>query len=270
MRSIKKIKDNNKKESNRKDRMIYIVPAVDRAIRILSLLKAEKREMTISEISEETGWNKSSIYKLLLTLNHHGLLARDPITKKYALGVALMEYGRAVLNGFDIQHSARPFLDTLAQYTGESVAVSILRGTKMTLVDVEESSAQVRIALTVGMTTPATATSHGKAVLAHLPENQLDEILNMEGLVKYTKRSVTNISLLRTELAAIRKRGYSMDCEELEEGIAGISAPVFSANRVIGALLIVMPSFKMTKERIRLYGKKCAQEAARLSALLRG
>jgi DNA-binding IclR family transcriptional regulator len=268
MGSTKKTYDNKNDVPSRNHQLVYIVPAVERAIRILSLLKTERREMTIAEISEATGWNKSSIYRLLLTLDHYGLLARDPITKRYSLGVALMEYGRAVLNGFDIQHAAKPSLKALAQFTGESVAVSILRGTKMTLVEVEESAAQVRISLAVGMTTSATATSQGKAVLAHLPENQLNEILRTEGLTKNTKKSITNPELYRSGLEAVRKRGYAIDQEEFEEGIMGISAPVFASKAAIGAISIVLPAFKMTKEKMRLYGTKCAKEAARLSAML--
>jgi IclR family transcriptional regulator, KDG regulon repressor len=267
MRSMKN-KNDRKNEPGGKAKSTYIVPAVDRAIRILSLLKNENRAMTIAEISGTTGWNKSSIYKLLLTLDHHGLLARDPITKKYSLGIALMEYGRAVLNGFDIRHAAKASLAELSRYTGESVAVSILSGAQMTLVEVEESSAQVRIALKIGMTTSVPATAHGKAVLAHLPENRLEEILSMEGLPKYTRKSISSPKLYRKDLEAIRKQGYAVDNEEFEEGLAGISAPVFSASSVIGALLIVMPSFKLTKEKIRLFGKKCVEEAARVSALL--
>jgi DNA-binding IclR family transcriptional regulator len=266
---VKNSKNDKNNDSGGKSKSSYIVPAVDRAIRILSLLKSEKREMTIAEISEATGWNKSSIYKLLLTLDHHGFLARDSATKKYSLGMALMEYGRAVLNGFDIRHAAKPALKELARYTGESVAVSVLSGTQMTVVEVEESTAQMRIALNIGMTTPATVTSHGKAVLAHLPENQWEEILHIEGLPKNTNKSITNPVLFRKDLDAIRKQGYAVDDEEFEEGFAGISAPVFSPAGVIGALFVVMPSFKLTKEKIQLFGKKCAEEAARVSALLK-
>jgi IclR family transcriptional regulator, KDG regulon repressor len=268
MKSVKATNIDRKNELDGKTKASYIVPAVDRAIRILSLLKSEKREMTIAEIAEATGWNKSSIYKLLLTLDHHGLLTRDLVTKKYSLGIALMDYGRAVLNGFEIRHAAKPSLKELARYTGESVAVSILSGTQMTLVEVEESVAQVRIALSVGMTKSATATSHGKAVLAHLPESRLEEILRVEGLPGYTKKSLTNPGVYRKALEVVRKQGYAVECEEFEEGLAGISAPVFSANGVVGALLIVLPSFKLTKEKSRLFGKKCAEEAARVSALL--
>jgi DNA-binding IclR family transcriptional regulator len=246
----------------------YIVPAVDRAVRILSLLRNERREMTIAEISDAMGYNKSSIYKLLLTLDHHGLLARDPITKRYTLGVALMEYGRAVLSGFDIQHAARPSLKALVAYSGETAVLSILRGTKLTILEVEESTAELHVSLAIGMTNPATATSSGKAVLAYLPENHCNEILRIEGLAKHAKRSITNPGLYRSDLEATRKRGYAIDHEEFKDGITGVSAPVFSSKGVIGAITIVLPAFKMTNEKISRYGKKCAEEAARLSTLL--
>jgi DNA-binding IclR family transcriptional regulator len=268
MRSEKKSKDRRNAMPAGENKSAYIVPAVDRAVRILSLLRSERREMTIAEISDAMGYNKSSIYKLLLTLDHHGLLARDPITKRYSLGVALMEYGRAVLSGFDIQHAARPSLKALAAFSGETAVLSILRGTKLTLLEVEESTAELHVSLAIGMTYPATATSGGKAVLAYLPEKLLNEILRIEGLAKHAKRAITNPNLYRADLEATRKRGYAVDHEEFREGITGVSAPVFSSKGAIGAISIVLPAFKMTQEKIRRYGKKCAEEAARLSNLL--
>jgi DNA-binding IclR family transcriptional regulator len=240
MKSKKQSRKNpdGKEKADRK--LSYIVPAVDRAVRILTLLRNERREMTIAEISEAMDCNKSSIYKLLLTLNHHGLLARDPITKRYSLGVALMEFGRAVLSGFDIQHAAKPSLKALTAFSGETTALSILRGTKLTILEVEESTAELRVSLAVGMTNPATATSSGKAILAYLPEKQRNEILKIEGLTKHAKMSITNPAMYRKELEATRKRGYATDYEEFQEGIAGISAPIFSSKGVIGAIAIVL------------------------------
>lgn len=254
--------------ANKDRKLSYIVPAVDKAVRILTVLRTERREMTIAEISEAMDCNKGSIYRLLLTLDHHGLLARDPITKKYSLGVALMEFGRAVLSGFDIQHAARPSLKALTAFSGETAALSILRGTKLTILEVEESTSEVRVSLAIGMTNPATATSSGKAVLAYLPEKQRNEILRLEGLAKHTRRSIANPALYRKELETTRKRGYATDYEEFQEGITGVSAPVFSSKGVIGAIAIVLPAFKATKVKTHRYGKKCAEEAARLSALL--
>jgi IclR family acetate operon transcriptional repressor len=248
----------------------YIVPAVDRAAQILSLLKAEGTQMTIAEIAGATGWHKSSVHKLLVTLHYRGLLDRDAITKKYSLGIALSEYGRIALNRSDILHAARSFLNALADFSGETAALSVLRGTKMIIVDTEESPTQLRAAPTIGMRTPATTTSNGKAVLAFLPEDRLKEILRVEGLPAMTENSIVKLGAFRVDLAATRERGYAIDNEEYQKGLVGVSAPVLdSRKQVMGALSVVGPAVRMTKDKIRQYGRKCAEMTAELSAMLR-
>jgi DNA-binding IclR family transcriptional regulator len=270
MQSNKDNETKGKRKRTAADNRAYIVPAVDKAARILSLLKSEGREMTIAEISEATGWHKSSVHKLLVTLNYHGLLDRDEATKRYSLGVALSEYGRIALSGLDIRYAAKSFLKTLVEYSGETAALAILRGTKITIVDVELPQNLTRVSLTLGMVAPATTTSNGKAVLAFLPENQLNEIIRTEGLPERTKKSITKIGAYQRDLAAIRERGYATDFEEFQEGIVAVSAPIFDSRSLpMGALSIAGPAFRMTKKKIGHYGQKCAETAAQLSALQR-
>ncbi len=248
----------------------YIVPAVDRAARILSLLRNEGRAMTIAEIADTTRWHKSSVHKLLVTLNHHGLLDRDAVTKGYSLGIALSEYGRIASSRSDILHAAKSFLKALADYSGETAALAVLRGTQMIIVDVEESPAQLRVSLTLGMRSPATATSNGKAVIAYLPESQASEIIQAEGLLAATPNSITKLDHYTMELAGIRERGYATDFEEYQKGIVGVSAPVFdSRNQPIGALSVAGPASRMTKDKIRNCGKKVKEITAQLSAMIR-
>ena len=248
----------------------YIVPAADRAARILSLLKTEAREMTIAEIAETTGWHKGSVHRLLVTLNYHGLVDRDIMTKRYTLGIALLEYSRVALKNLDIRHMAKSYLKALVDYSGETAALAVLRGTQITIVDTEESLNPMRVSLNIAMGAPATTTSNGKAVLAYLPESQLSEIIKIEGLPAKTDKSITKITAYRTELASVRRRGYATDFGEYQEWIAGVSAPVFDARgQVMGALSIAGPIFRMTKEKVRDYGKKCAEMTAQLSAMLR-
>ncbi len=247
----------------------YIVPAVDRAFRILSLIRTEG-QMTMAEISDSTGWHKSSVHKILVTLEYHGILERDALTKRYSLGAALSEYGRVVLNSLDIRLAAKSFLKELVEYSGETAALSILRGTQMVIVDIEEPPIQLRVVLSVGMRSPATTTSNGKAVLAYLPENQVNEILRLEGLPAATKKSIVKPGAYRVDLAAVRERGYATDCEEYQDGLVGVSAPIFdSKGLAIGALCVAGPAFRMTKEKIRNCGKKCADMTAQLSAMVR-
>jgi DNA-binding IclR family transcriptional regulator len=252
------------------DKRVYIVPAVDKAFRILSLLRNEGREMSTLEIAEATGLNNSSVHKLAVALNYHGALERNKANKKYSLGIALVEYGQSALNNISARQTAKSFLRELVEYSGESAAFSILHGTKMVIVDVEESKAVLRVSPIVGMVAPATTTSNGKAVLAWLAESQVAEIIQKEGLPALTEKSVTEPKAFLAELATVRKRGYATDCEEYNEKLHAVSAPVFkSADEVMGAISITGPSFRVTQQNIRRFGKKCVETASRLSANLR-
>ncbi len=249
---------------------VYLVPAVDRALRILELLKTAGHDMTLAEIAKTTGWHKSSIQKMLVTLNHHGVLERDEMTKRYSLGITLAEYGRVALNKLDLRVTAKPFLKELVDFSDETAVLAILNGTKMVMVDKKEPILAIRASPFIGMRFPATATSNGKALLAWLPEDRVNEIMRIEGLPRFTRKSITQDSVYRADLAATRERGYAIDREEFQEGVSGASAPVFNPHgQVIATLSLAAPEFRVSDDKIRTYGKKCVELAAELSTKLR-
>jgi IclR family KDG regulon transcriptional repressor len=269
MPNIRTVKRNSKNIVGVDESYEYIVPAVDRAARILMLIRAKGCGMTIAEVTEATGWHKSSVHKLLVTLSHHGLLDRNEATKQYSLGIELIGYGQFVLNHFDIAYAAKTFLKELAEDTGETANYSLLRGAQIVLVDSVESKTDLRVVPPVGTVNSITMKSSGKAVMAFLPESKADQIIHAERLPALTKNSITDPAAFRRELARIRKRGYAIDIEEFREGISAISAPVFSpAGQVVGALSLVAPAFRLTKDHVLQYGKKCAEAAAQLSAMI--
>lgn len=248
----------------------YMVPAVDRAVQIMLLLANGSKGMTLAEIAEATGWHKSSIHKILLTLCHHGFLERDEGDKSYALGIELVRCSKFVLKNLNINQTARPFLKELADFSGETATSAILRGNKIVVVDTVESPGDLRVYPPIGTMDSVTAKSNGKAVLAWFPEEKIDEIIRKEGLPGKTNRSITDTEVFCKELAIVRKQGYAIDYEEFQEGISAVSAPVFYADRkILGTLSVIGPSFRMTKKKLHLYGKKCAAAAARLTPLLR-
>jgi IclR family transcriptional regulator, KDG regulon repressor len=249
---------------------VYLVPAVDKALEILALLKTEGREMSLAEIAKSTGWHKSSVQRVLTTLSYHKFLQRDEATKRYSLGIALADYGRIALNNLDIRQFAKPFLQTLVDYSGETAVLAIMNGTKMVMIDKKEPAKEIRAAPFIGMRFSATATSNGKALLAWLPEERVNEILQIEGLPSSTKRSITKPGLYRSDLAAVRERGYATDREEFQDGVSGVSAPVFSPRgQVIATISLVGPAFRMTDENIRDFGQKCVEVAAELTLSLK-
>lgn len=261
-----------KKNAPAKDaqKPVYLVPAVDKALEILGLLRMEGRDMSLAEIAKATGWHKSSVQRVLTTLSYHKFLQRDEATKRYSLGIALADYGRIALNNLDIRQIAKPLLQHLVDYSGETAVLAILNDTKMVMIDKKEPLNQIRASPFIGTRFPATATSNGKALLAWLPEDRVNEILQIEGLPSATKKSITKPGVYRTELAAVRERGYAIDVEEFQEGVSGVSAPVFNPRgQVIATISLVGPAFRMTEDNIRDYGKKCVEAAAQLTTMLK-
>jgi DNA-binding IclR family transcriptional regulator len=264
------VKPKSESQSKTEEVTIYMVPAVERAVRILLMLSTSARGMNLAEIASATGWHKSSVHKILMTLSHFGFLDRDEATKRYVLGIELVRCGRTVLNNLQIHQSAKSFLIELADYSGETANLAIVRGNKIVVVDIAEASVALRVSPPIGVVDSLTAKSTGKAVLAWLPEDRVKEIIKMEGLPAETKNSVANVKLYQNELAAVRKQGYAIDNEEFQDGISAVSAPVINSEKqVVGTLSIIGPASRMTKEKLHLYGKKCAQAAMQLSALIR-
>lgn len=269
MATIKSVKVSRKK-SDSDEHYEYIVPAVDRAARILTMLRYKGRGMTIAEVAEATGWHKSSVHKLLVTLSHHGLLDRNEVTKQYTLGLALIGLGQYVLDNLDFSFTTKSLLKDLSDYSGETSNFAVLRGNQMVIIESVESRGDLRVVPPIGTVNSLTTKSNGKAVLAFLPESQVMRIIEAEGLPAFTKNSITDPQAFLKDLAAIRKRGYAVDLEEFREGINAISAPVFNSSRqVVGTLSLVAPAFRMTKDKISDFGRKCSETAEQLSAMIR-
>ena len=270
MVTVKSAEIDTTSPSNGEDNYEYIVPAVDRAARILSLLKGNAHGMTITEVTEATGWHKSSVHKLLVTLTHHGLLDRNQITKRYSLGIQLVEYGQFVLGKIDLRQEARSFLELLSEYSGETSNYCIRRGDKVIIADSVECRDALRVTPPIGTIDPIVAKSNGKAIMAFLPDKQVEKILTKEGLPAFTRRSVTSPEAFRTELAKIRNQGYATDFEEFQEGVCAVSAPLIKGDhQVMGTLSVVGPSFRMTRDKMKHYGKKCSDAAKSFSSHFR-
>jgi DNA-binding IclR family transcriptional regulator len=268
---VSEVNRKSEASSREEDISIYNVPAVDRAARILFMLgQTGTQQMTLAEITQATGWHKSSVHKILVTLCHHGFLERYEDSKRYSLGIALVRCGQSVLNNLQIRNSVKPALKELSEYSGETANVAVLRGTKMVIVDAIEATVDLRVSPPIGTVDPATTKSNGKAVLAYLPENQVNKILQLEGLPAHTPQSITSVKLFLNELAAIREKGYAIDSEEFQAGISAVSAPLFDSQASpVGTLSIVGPALRLTKEKLELYGRKCAQIAAQASPVVR-
>ena len=217
------------------------MPAVDRAARLLEVLAAEGRPMTISELARELHINKGTMRDLLETLRAHSLLQRDAERKEYRFGPRLARLGMAALGQFnqDLASTARPFLADLAETVSGAVLLVVPHGDRATIVDkVDGGRLAVEVSATVGRRIRLAAGACGKVFLAYADLAEIPRFL--ADLTHPTPRTITDPALYAAELERVRRQGYATDDEEYLTGVRATAAPVFDARGRLAASVLVL------------------------------
>lgn len=225
------------------------VQAVERAITILRSFSLERPDRGVAELSRELGLHKSTVSRLIQTLEQGGLLARNPETRRYRLGIELIGLASQVIGYMDVQEVARPFLRRLAEDCQESVDLVVLEGGQvMNLEQFIPPARQVKNIGRVGRRMCAHCTAAGKVMLAYLPPDRLERVLADE-LLRFTVNTITDPDRLRHELAQVPVRGYAIAREELEDGLNAIAAPMVDhTGQVVAAATIAGPAYRVAPE----------------------
>jgi DNA-binding IclR family transcriptional regulator len=170
---------------------------------------------------------------------------------KFRLGLKLFDLGNRAIEQYDLRDRAQPHLRRLVTETEETAHLCILEGAHVIYIDKIEPARSVRMITRIGSSNPAHCTSVGKAILAFLPEERLNEILRRIRFERFTQRTITTPEALRTEIEKTRRRGYAVDDEEFEEGLRCIAVPLLDAQRLpVAAVSISGPSFRVTAQKL--------------------
>lgn len=218
--------------------------AIEKALQILMLFTPLNQDMGTSEISGRLSFHKATASRILLTLTREGFLSQDRRTKTFRLGPTTLQLGVAVKQSLrtNLVEIAKPYVDALRDVVNERSTLEILSGEVTVLAYLAEGTRPLRTTTSLGATLPAHAAAGAKAVLAYLPLESWPATFP-NGLARLTRRTVTDPSLFREQLAAIRQRGFSVDDEEIDEGITAIAAPVFNhEGKPVAAVAVVGPS----------------------------
>jgi DNA-binding IclR family transcriptional regulator len=224
------------------------VQSVDRAVAILDALTVTRGYLGVTELSNQLGLHKSTVHRLLASLQKGRLVERDPRTRKYRLGVRLVELGNAVLNSRGLAQVALPYLHFVADKVEEVTYLAIREGD--TMLNVLQVPAP-HLVQSVGWLSgaPLHSTSTGKVFLAHMAERERESYLK-DALARLTEQTKTDRGQLLAELEEVRERGYATDWEEHEEGINAVGVPIRdSENQVVAAMGAVGPSYRFTREK---------------------
>ncbi len=218
------------------------VKSATRVLDLMEYLARWGRACTHAEIADALAIPKSSLTQLLRTLVQRGYLTYSAADKSYTLGPTVATLARRQGESRDIVELALPALERITDETRESAALNLLRGDKSEVVACVMSPQRLFYQMKVGDTAPLYATSGGKAILANLPEEMLEDYLQRVSLQQITPKTITEIDVLRQNLAEARAQGYATVEEEFTPGIAGVARPILSsAGFALASINVAVP-----------------------------
>lgn len=210
----------------------YHVQAVARVFDLLDGLASHGPRVGVSELSAHLHMNKTVVQRLLMTMCDLGIVERDEESRKYSLGVRVLELAGAYLQHAPLTQEAQRSVAELSQLTGMTAAIAALDGHEIVYLFCVEGAEAVHASSHIGDRRPLHATAGGKCLLAFSPAPTLEKLLKSMDLVRFAPRTIVDLPALRADLAATRARGYAITREERVRGLCGVAAPILDARGV--------------------------------------
>ncbi len=247
----------------------YRVQVIDRVFQILDVLAENKGELGATELAQRLQLHKSTVHRLLATLEQHRFLQKNPENAKYRLGWRLFELGTLAVSRVELHSMARPHLAALVKQTGETAHLGVVAGGELISIASVETNRSLRLPGTVGRRSPLYCSSQGKSILAFLPETAAAEMIRGIQFKGYTRNTITTAARLKLELERVRKCGYALDNEEFEDDLRCIGAPVFNhEGQVVAAMSIAGPTYRVGAREIPRLAAAVVSASRELSAAL--
>jgi len=242
------------------------IGSVQRAVDILNLFDSQAPELGTTEIARALGLHKSTTASLVSTLAANGFLGQNPETRKYRLGLKLVERAFAMLDQVEIRQIAYPCLQELRNQWNETVNLAILDGADMVYIERMLGTKALGMRSEVGRRAPAHCTALGKAILACWPPADVKTFVSLHGLPAVTPQTITDPDKFFAELDKAREQGYAVDDEENEIGGRCIAVPIFDhMGKAIAAISISAPTARLPMSDVPQAGAMVRETAKAIS-----
>ena len=253
----------------RRDKSNYIIQSVSHALDVLEEFHGDVDELGVTELSKKLKLHKNNVFRILATLQSRNYIEQNKANENYRLGIRCLELGQTFIHQRGMLKQANPVLQELAEKTGETSYVSIMRGNEVVYLDSVEPKTTVRVVSRLGFHMPTYATAAGKVLVAFESEEDLRKRFSGE-LKSYTKNTFRTVEELFRDLEAVREKGYATDLEEFEEGLRCVASPIRDYTRkVIGALSVSGPAHRLADEKIQtIFGAEVVRLGKELSIRL--
>jgi len=226
----------------------YYSKAIGRALDILGYFSDSETTLNLTELVQMSRIPEASLFRILLTLEYHRYLQRNP-DGSYKMAPKVL-FGTLYEHAENLRKKVHPLLIKLNQRFDETVSLAYLFGDKIQVIDVLEAFNEVRATNTLGKLLPPHCSSMAKAITAFQPQDRTDRIVQVYGLVRFTENTIVDRLALLSEYQEIRSKGWSMEREESSKGICCFGAPVFNEkNHVVAAISVMSPLIRLTPER---------------------
>ncbi len=228
----------------------YRVPAVHRAVQLLELLASAHNGLPLAELARQTGYPKSSLFRILVTLEESSIVQLDRARNIYTLGMKLIDWGNRALDKIDLKTVTHPHLVRLAQETRESYYVAILDEHEVIIIDRADTPEIWRMVARLGQRSPVHATASGQVLISEAPPEILASVVAQKGLKRFTARTITSLTGLKKRLAEVRNCGYVVNDAEYKPDLCVIAAPIRDHHgKIVAALMTALQSERARRSK---------------------
>lgn len=242
------------------------IQSIERAVAILRSFTEAEPELRVTELARRLDLHKSTVSRILATLEYEGLVSQNPESGKYRLGLGLVSLAGVALGRLDVRGISQPYLSSLVEASQETVNVTVLDGDECVNIERAASPKPIRYVGWIGRRTPLHCTAAGKVLIAFLSQEDRCALLK-EPLTGYTEGTTVDLQALEQSLSQVRQLGYAIVHEEFEEGFSAIAAPVTNhAGKVVAAISISGPTYRMGPEQIEAFVEPLLQTTHKISA----
>lgn len=240
---------------------------IGKAISIFEALQTAKKALSIKEISEATGLNKSSLHHHVKTLAEYGYLQQNSDTRKYDIGLGLVRVGQAYLQRLDVRERGHGALEELSKKLNQTVHMLVLdhaEAVYVDKVDVHHQPGALKCSSYIGLRTDVYSTASGKVLLSNLEMGALQQILQILSPQPKTCHTIVSVSELEHELELTKERGYGLDLQENAMGLQCVAVPVLNVNsQCVAAISVSCPLATISTETLKTEVLEEVQETGR-------
>ncbi|MDO6459151.1 IclR family transcriptional regulator [Granulosicoccaceae sp. 1_MG-2023] len=225
---------------------------VGKAISVIEAIRTARKPLSIKEISEAVGLNKSSLHHHVKSLAEYGYLQQEPETRKYDIGLNLVRVGQSYLQRLDVRERGHSYLEQLSKQLNETVHMLVLdhdEAVYVDKVDVHHQPGALQCTSFIGLRTDVYSTASGKVLLSNLERGSLDAILKNLQMQPRTPHTLTDVAAFEKELMATKERGYGLDLQEHSLGLQCIAIPVLNSHsQCVAAVSVSTPVATISRD----------------------